>query len=391
MYFKKRLIVFISSIIFLSGILTAFPEEGAPQPFALYKEKLQALGPKDVDGHYNLALWCRDQGLMIEMRARLRWAVRLKPEHKNARELLGDIKENGIWFSKETAALEKKNGLIKYNEIWMLDGTGRKLKYTADKAELDKRKDWNEAWLLRTEHYVVRTNTDPDAAFKIGTTMESVYNTFFDIFDYDVMLNEPAEPLPVNIYKDQNDFTRAAVEILKGGNIAGDAFYFTGFGVNAYVGDTLYQNLYHEGCHQLVDVCMGIEPLAPLTMWFYEGLGEYFEYSREAADNRIKPGGASAELGSLKGFVNGDQHIPFDRFLSLNQNQYMMSDVAYPQGWGVVHFLMEYQKGRYRTKFLAYLNDCKTGAGMEKFLKAMEGVTLIQLEKEWKEYILNLR
>lgn len=390
MHLKKQLFIWTSGIIFLSGILTAFSEEGTP-PLSFYEEKLQALGPKDADGHFNLALWCQEQGLLVEMRARLRWTVRLKPDHKQARELLGDVKENSAWIPKETAALEKKNGLVKYKETWMLDGTGKKLRYTADKVEMDKRKVWNESWLLMTEHYAVRTNTDPDTAFKIGKTMESVYNAFFDIFDYDVTLNEPTELLLVNIYKDQNDFTRAASEILKGGNIAGDAFYYTGFGVNAYVNDTLYQNLCHEGCHQLVDSCMGIEPLAPLTIWFNEGLGEYFEFSKAVADNRLKPGGISEEFDLLKAFVSNNQSIPFARFITLNQNEYMMGDAAYPQGWGVVHFLMEYQKGKYRSKFLAYLNDCKTGAGTEKFLKAMEGTTLVQLEKEWKEYILNLR
>ena len=119
---------------------------------AVYKDKLAALKDDDVDGHYKLALWCRDQHLIKEMTAELEKVVALSPDHEGARAALNHVKIDGEWVKarsgmvyvdgkwvKPEDALEKGKSLYKvekYEEAFrVLDGAVRNLKKDCDVAD----------------------------------------------------------------------------------------------------------------------------------------------------------------------------------------------------------------------------------------------------------------
>ncbi|MEK7447890.1 MAG: DUF1570 domain-containing protein [Planctomycetota bacterium] len=360
------------------------------ETITLYKEKLKKLGSKDAEGHFQLAQWCQEKGLGLEMKSQLRRTIRLKPNHAQARELLGYVKENNEWVLKEIASWERKNGLVKYYNTWILDGTGNQLKYTPTPDELEEKKKWIKSWVLRTEHYLIRTNTDPDSAFKLGKVMESLYQTFFDVFDETMTLTEPAQMLRINVFKDRRDYSSITLQQL--GSVQGDGWFWPTDGVNTFVFGQTNLNLFHEGSHQLVYACMGINPMESPTLWLHEGLGEYFEAGK-LENNRIRLGNINLEnLTMLKGWLKQNTYIPLPQFLSLGKDQYMADPRTYAQGWGLAHFLMEYRNGQYRPNFLTYLDDSRTTGGrFEDFKKAFNGIDLLNMEREWKDYLLTLR
>jgi len=88
-----------------------------PSPLELYQQMHLRLADNDVDGHYALALWCRDRELREQKLAQLRKVIEIDPNHERARRLLGHVRHEGKWMSVEAA--KKAQGLVRYEGEWM--------------------------------------------------------------------------------------------------------------------------------------------------------------------------------------------------------------------------------------------------------------------------------
>ncbi|MBI4575284.1 MAG: CAP domain-containing protein [Planctomycetes bacterium] len=65
---------------------------------AIYRERLGALATGDAEGHYRLALWCREVHLEDEAREEMAKVLVLDPEHVDARAALGYVRRGGEWL-----------------------------------------------------------------------------------------------------------------------------------------------------------------------------------------------------------------------------------------------------------------------------------------------------
>ena len=59
-----------------------------------YQEKASQLSDGDADGHYELGIWCKANGLRAEARREFAAAVAADPEHVKARAELGFTRRN---------------------------------------------------------------------------------------------------------------------------------------------------------------------------------------------------------------------------------------------------------------------------------------------------------
>lgn len=66
-------------------------------PQELYREKLASIAGNDAEGHYLLALWCKEKGLEQEYTAELRKVIEINPDHAAARRRLGYRREGDKW------------------------------------------------------------------------------------------------------------------------------------------------------------------------------------------------------------------------------------------------------------------------------------------------------
>lgn len=68
--------------------------ERKPTVWEIYTEKSTKIDDFDVDGHWKLAQWCKDQrGLEQEYKTELELILSLKPDHKEAGELYADLRK----------------------------------------------------------------------------------------------------------------------------------------------------------------------------------------------------------------------------------------------------------------------------------------------------------
>jgi hypothetical protein len=213
-----------------------------------YQEQLKKTNPKDADAVMALIVWCNDNGMESASRKHLREIIRLDPNHKEAREMLGYVMHEGKWVTpKEMEAIKKKEeiekmkadglveykgewlpaedveklkeGLIKYNDEWVTKQEKERLeknllKYEGQwlpKEDVEKMKqglfkvgeewvdkknanrlhaDWEDPWVLHSEHIKIRTNLDYDYAQQLLAEGESTYNLVKSLVKTEPKLND---------------------------------------------------------------------------------------------------------------------------------------------------------------------------------------------------------
>ncbi len=66
-----------------------------------YKERASALDPKDATGWFELGRWARSEDLAPQADEAFQTVLALDPDHRQAREALGYVLENGRWLTRD--------------------------------------------------------------------------------------------------------------------------------------------------------------------------------------------------------------------------------------------------------------------------------------------------
>ncbi|TWU12239.1 hypothetical protein CA54_10620 [Symmachiella macrocystis] len=111
--------------------------------------------PDTVDGHWELARWCRNQRLTRQRRTHLKRIVELNPQDEHARRSLGHQKYDGEWMSREEYM--KSQGQVLYRGRYVFPQELEQIKQ--DQLAKDGERKWHKkvklwhAWITsdRTE------------------------------------------------------------------------------------------------------------------------------------------------------------------------------------------------------------------------------------------------
>lgn len=203
-----------------------------------YKQRLAEIDPRDAEAHYQLGLWCKSNKLNREATRSFKKAITLEPQHEGAHKALGHVQVGDVWMSKADAKraadvaksnemrekglvqykgdwvkpedieyIEKgyvkyepeggeaqwvskddlkklEKGLVKYDGRWVskedADNLAKGLfKVNGNyvpKEEANKfHSEWENAWELPSEHYMLVTNKDYDYAIDVLDKAEKTY------------------------------------------------------------------------------------------------------------------------------------------------------------------------------------------------------------------------
>lgn len=83
----------MKTLILAAAILLAQDESLVKE----YKKKLSKIDEKDASAHYKLGLWCLQNELPDLAEERFERVLELDPDHGDARDRLGYVRENGAW------------------------------------------------------------------------------------------------------------------------------------------------------------------------------------------------------------------------------------------------------------------------------------------------------
>jgi hypothetical protein len=82
-----------------------------------YVKMAGQIDDKDPQAHYELGLWCKDNGLREQSEKEFRRAIELNPNHKAARQALGYREHEGKWLTEDE--FHAAQGLVKYKGEWI--------------------------------------------------------------------------------------------------------------------------------------------------------------------------------------------------------------------------------------------------------------------------------
>jgi len=129
-----------------------------------------------IEGHLELAEWCRIQGLLPQREEQLEQVLDLDPDHPDARRILGYVNHHGRWMTQDDVMEER--GYLRYRGRWVTRQElelieSNSVQRKAELAWMPKIKLWL-GWITggRADRRMnglaeFRRVTDPDAVFAL--------------------------------------------------------------------------------------------------------------------------------------------------------------------------------------------------------------------------------
>jgi len=243
---------------------------------------------------------------------------------------------------------------------------------------------WKDVFRKTTEHYDVVTNVSDAHAERYAQLADAMYAMYATIFPARV---EPAPPSMVVVFKTREEFLKfGAPENTLG-------FYYPAsrnLFLLDHVNPTITQMvLLHEGFHQYLHLLIEKPPL-----WFNEGMASYFE-TATLEKKSFTVGTPSLRLRRLAAMLQKRSSPPLREFVTITDEEFRDPESVpdnYALAWGLCHFFLHCENGKYRKVLHAYFQALRRGASHEE-TASKHLVPLLRsktLEDEWEKYILDL-
>lgn len=345
------------------------------------------------------------------------------PDHERARELLGYVKYNGEWVTPFARKMLVK-GYAWHNDFGWLP-RGFVDRYVAGERNLDGkwmsaekeatiRQDFEHAWEIQTDHYLIRTNYSLERGVELGRALEDFYIFFHQTFagffnDPDQLqkifdgtsrtTNRTAKQYFVHYYRSQDEYiTRLeplfpAIRQTNGIYLTGDRtihFYYDPKGAPE---DTLF----HEATHQLFyESHLQNRPIAEqANFWLIEGIACYMESFRRY-DGEFSVGDPRhiRFAGARMNYLDKNYYVPLAELTVLGSQAFQRAPHLvqnYTQAAGMAHFFMQYDNGRYRDALVTHLSELySANARKREFPQSLEeltGVPFGDLDAQYGEWM----
>ncbi len=250
--------------------------------------------------------------------------------------------------------------------------------------------------IYRAAKVEVHSDADRETATEVARHMDRAYSAYMQWFKRGAR-RDAEERARIYLLDTREEY--AGLLAKRGINAAGTGGMFfhrgdesamAGFVNGGSYMQTL-RTMQHEGFHQFAYEELATE----LPRWLDEGLAGYFEHSILTRTRFITGLVPSERAEYLKELSDADGLIPLGELFALTPKDWV-SRVAsghtstrtmYWQSWGVVHFLMHADGGKYEGRFrrlLAGLSDGKSFEDAEQAAFGRRGIG--GLESEWRKY-----
>lgn len=388
--------------------------------------------------------------------------LQMDPDHKLARSILGqqlfrdplrkdDAAYAGEWVSSFEA--EKRSGgkphiydprfgwipastLARYEQglrPWKGD-------WVSVSKEAELRRDFRNAWVVESEHFLVRTNVGLEEGVRLTEQLELFYDwlqqNFAAFFETPETMKERFEeattkrakrrqsaPLEVHYFASRDEYNRRLQGKIPANRETNGLYWQpdrTCYFFRSEHGADL-TTLYHEATHLILDVhtdddrrkaararALKLKQKTPedwglcerSNFWIVEGLACYFE-SFESTEDGISVGDPSYVRfdTARQRLLEPDVffYMPSRQFFTLGKDGFQKHpniSQLYTQASGMVHFLMHYEDGVYRDDFVELLSEVYR-PNLKDILKEpslidITGVTGDELDRQYREHMKDL-
>ncbi|MDI6733142.1 MAG: DUF1570 domain-containing protein, partial [Planctomycetota bacterium] len=307
----------------------------------------------------------------------------------------GYVKYEGEWMPYDDMMTAK--GYVNVNGKWVTLEEQKRLEFyernleklkklLAPKGIIDKpvadaeKLPWEQARTKETDHYIVKANLTQDALDDICFLMECFYFEACKIFKY---YKEPRWKLKVFVFKDSAEYQKNGGPFGSGGVYMGDRImtYYQPPGTTSV--------LLHEGTHQFVHLVAGVD----VPLWINEGLASYYEASRFEGTS-LKTNIINQErLNNIRRRIEKKTISTFEEVINI---RLAFTSYEYAHSWSLIYFYINYKNGLYANAFNQYFEAIKKKGFTDpethkKLFEETFKVSLEVMERQWEDYILNLK
>lgn len=349
------------------------------------------------------------------------------PDHRSVRLILGYVRNGDEWmtpFEKEMQDRKhqwhEKYGWLPASHIARYERGERyvngRWKSAAQEAEI--RRDFRNAWEIKTEHFLIKTNHSLEMGVKLATEMEEFHRyfhqTFVGFFKTPEQLRKLFEgarnPFQrrnknsqhvMHYYRTRDEYLQRLqkeipqIALTHGIYLFGDRISHFYHRPDAE-GDL--GTLYHEATHQLFYETGSLRSNRQVGeknhFWAIEGIACYMEsfekngnVFRSGNPNHIRFNAARYRL------LEDEYYVPLETFAAMGRQAFQTSpniSPNYSQASGLSHFFMHAKQGEYRDAFINQMaqlysfnsrirNNAKT-------LEELTGQSYAELDHEYKAY-----
>lgn len=385
--------------------------------------------------------------------------LRLDPDHKHSRAVLGqqmfrdparreDKTYAGEWVSPFEASRRIGNtpdvnhetfGWIPAAHVPRYEEGLRPWggRWIVKEKEAELRRNFRNAWEIRTEHFLVKTNTSLEEGVQLSRRLETYYGwlhtnfaAFFDTpqdlrrrFEQAQSVSRrtfPQRPMQVHYYANREEYqerTRGKIPP----NIVTNGLYWEP-DRTCYLfrnpEDPETSTAFHEATHQIFDWVTRDHRVTAArkllrqrgqrsgewvlcrnsNFWVLEGIACYME-SFQIIDGQPVVGDPKniRFMGATRRLLADNFYIDMRTFSSLGKETFRRHPnhtQLYTQGSGVAHFLLHYKGGLYRDAFIALLSGVyqpdMANLTVDPSLEKLTGVPFDVLDLQYREHITEL-
>jgi hypothetical protein len=372
---------------------------------AIWQKEFYDLRIEYADALFQLAKKCaaQKQGSFAWQLAHE--TLRENPEHEVARKLLGYLKFRGIWCTPYVRDQLVAGQVWHAKRGWISKGQAARVEKETD-SDLAKQHDIRQVWKVRSEHFNVTTHDTASNGVELSEQLERLHTVWRQLFigylasDGELQkwfagnANRPkSEVHQVHCFRDQDEYNAALIaDQPRIGITIGiyldhrhAAYFFAGH-------EQTINSVHHEGTHQLFQESRKTMPdiAAKANAWIVEGIAGYMESWQDDGDSVLLGGSDSGRMpAARKRLLEDNFYVPLAELSRLGLPKLKAeANIAmlYSQSSGLATFLMHAEHGKYRDPLVRYLQGIYLGTADETSLEKLSGVSLSDLDSEYRRF-----
>ncbi|WP_339730915.1 DUF1570 domain-containing protein [uncultured Gimesia sp.] len=349
------------------------------------------------------------------------------PDHRSVRLILGYVRNGDAWvtpFEKEMQdrkqVWHEKYGWLPAAHVARYERGERyvngRWKSAAQEAEI--RRDFRNAWQIKTEHFLIKTNHSLEMGVKLATEMEDFHRyfhqTFVGFFKTPEQLRKLFEgarnPFQrrnnnsqhvMHYYRTRNEYLQRLqkeipqIALTHGIYLFGDRISHFYHRPDA-AGDL--GTLYHEATHQLFYETGSLRSNRQVGeknhFWAIEGIACYME-SFEKDGNVFRAGNPNHIRFNAARYrlLEDEYYVPLETYAAMGRQAFQTSpniSPNYSQASGLSHFFMHAKRGEYRDAFINQMSQLYSFNSRVRnnanTLDELTGQSYSELDQEYKAY-----
>lgn len=236
-------------------------------------------------------------------------------------------------------------------------------------------------WLVvRTNHFTVISNTDPERSKLIAYKLEQ-FRYMLTMVCPELVAASPS-PVVVRVFRDATSYYEALPVLASLQSVVAG---FVERSSSTITINDLFNISDNVSYHEYIHVVTGHQKSLPL--WYEEGLAQFYEHFEVL--------GTSARLGEISPSrlhsLRLGPMLGLKRMLALGSYQQILRettlDLFYAQSWAFTHFLLMHEKGSRKEQLKNYLRLYSSGVKPEEAFQRAFAVSFDQMDDEFRAYL----